>query len=213
MLSEESVAKGVRRITALTGHAAADYVRKMDRTLRDVAVSLRVAPEQLAGRVEAMQAEIKKLRKAGPAGPAADGLTAETVGQSKFGAVLVARGDGLDSAAMRSMCDQQRQKGAAAMFIGRRGRGQGNADGDGCPGCGGCRADEGWRLGEGGRAHRRRRRRRQTGRWPRPGARTPKSWTKPLRRRQNTLVSGWASAQANRFPLTILTRISSFPAT
>ncbi|MBN1554585.1 MAG: alanine--tRNA ligase [Phycisphaerae bacterium] len=118
ILSEESVAKGVRRITAVTGHAAAEWAWQADATLRAAGGLLKTAPEEIPARIEAMQAEIKKLRKrpAGGGGGAelADAVTLDT----PSGKVLVAKSVVADPGAMRNLCDQQRQKGAAAVFLG-----------------------------------------------------------------------------------------------
>src|SRR5262249_21939477 len=46
IVGEESVAAGIRRITALTGKAALDYVRQEEEILGDLAATLRVPPRQ-----------------------------------------------------------------------------------------------------------------------------------------------------------------------
>ncbi|MFP4053333.1 MAG: alanine--tRNA ligase [Phycisphaerae bacterium] len=117
ILSEESVAKGVRRITAVTGHGAARWARQTDAVVRELSTLLKTAPEQLSERVAGMQKEIKKLRKR-PAGGGSGGVDVVHKVQSPQGDVLVAKADVADAAAMRSACDQQRQKGAAAMLVG-----------------------------------------------------------------------------------------------
>jgi len=118
ILSEESVAKGVRRITAITGHGAADWARQADATLRAASSLLKASPDDIPARIEAMQNEIKKLRKK-PAGGAggADLLDAVAL-DTPAGKVLVARAAVADPGAMRNLCDQQRQKGAVAVFLG-----------------------------------------------------------------------------------------------
>ncbi len=63
IIGEESVAAGTRRITALTGQAALDHVRQEEDILSQVAGSLRVPQTQLAGRIAALQDEIKTLKK------------------------------------------------------------------------------------------------------------------------------------------------------
>jgi alanyl-tRNA synthetase len=63
ILGEESVAAGTRRITALTGQAALDYVRQEEDVLSRVAASLRVPQGQVGDRVAALLEEIKTLRK------------------------------------------------------------------------------------------------------------------------------------------------------
>ncbi len=117
IVSEESVARGVRRITAVTGNQAVAYVQRLDAAARSAASVLRVPVEQIGERVEAMQQEIKQLRKRS-AGEAGGGFRPEFSLQTPEGKVLVGSVDIPDPAAMRSICDQQRQKGAVAVLIG-----------------------------------------------------------------------------------------------
>jgi alanyl-tRNA synthetase len=63
ILSEESVAAGVRRITALTGDEALKEIRNRENILREVSQLVRAAPEELEKRVTSMQQEIKQLKK------------------------------------------------------------------------------------------------------------------------------------------------------
>src|SRR5690606_33735186 len=51
IIGEESVAAGTRRITALTGEAALDYVQQEEEVLGRVASTLRVPSNQVADRV------------------------------------------------------------------------------------------------------------------------------------------------------------------
>ena len=52
IIGEESVAAGTRRITALTGQAALDYVRQEEEILAEVAAALRVPQGQVGDRVD-----------------------------------------------------------------------------------------------------------------------------------------------------------------
>ena len=63
IIGEESVAAGIRRITALIGKAALDYVRQEEEILGDLAATLRVPPGQVGQRVTALLEEIKTLKK------------------------------------------------------------------------------------------------------------------------------------------------------
>jgi alanyl-tRNA synthetase len=63
ILGEESVAAGTRRIIALTGQAALDFVRQEEQALADVAATLRVPPAQVGGRIAALLEEVKTLKK------------------------------------------------------------------------------------------------------------------------------------------------------
>ncbi|MHC4715411.1 MAG: alanine--tRNA ligase-related protein, partial [Planctomycetota bacterium] len=116
IVSEESVARGVRRITALTGREAVLHVQRLDAAARSAASVLRVPIDQIGQRVEAMQREIRKLRKR-PAAGGGGGFRPEFIVQAPEGKVLVGVSDSADPAAMRSMCDVERQRGAAAMMV------------------------------------------------------------------------------------------------
>jgi len=114
IISEESVAKGVRRITAVTGREAVAYVQRLDEVTRAAGAALRVPLEEIPERLAGMQAEIKQLRKRGGGG---GGLTGQRKVATPAGEALIARCDGADAAAMRKVCDVQRQKGLAATLL------------------------------------------------------------------------------------------------
>jgi len=63
IVSEESVAKGVRRITAVTGPGAVEYVQRTHQRLRFAASLLRVPDDEVGVRLEAIVEELKKLRQ------------------------------------------------------------------------------------------------------------------------------------------------------
>ncbi len=118
ILSEESVAKGVRRITAVTGHEAVRHVQMLDTAVSAVSTALRIPIEQIFERITAMQKEIKHLRRqqttlAGSEDFGPDYVVPTPEGDAMIGAVSFA-----DPAAMRKICDMQRQRGAAAVLLG-----------------------------------------------------------------------------------------------
>ncbi len=116
IIGEESVAAGVRRITALTGKAALDYVRQEEEVLGDLASTLRVPPGQVGQRVASLLEEIKTLKKqAGERRPAkgpgvtADDLLAEA--REIAGATVVVQSVGTATAdEMRQLIDVLRRK-------------------------------------------------------------------------------------------------------
>jgi alanyl-tRNA synthetase len=119
ILSEESVAKGIRRITALTGRAAVAHMQQLDKIVREASAALRVVGEQLPERIAAMQNEIKQLRKRPSTGGAAlQEFTPDSVLETPAGDVLIGQVGHADAGAMRTLCDVQRQKGAAALLVG-----------------------------------------------------------------------------------------------
>src|SRR5205085_2297382 len=63
VVAEESVSAGTRRISALTGQAALEYIRQEEDALAEVAAALKVPTSQAAPRVLALLDEIKALKK------------------------------------------------------------------------------------------------------------------------------------------------------
>ncbi|WP_306303980.1 DHHA1 domain-containing protein [Desulfosarcina cetonica] len=63
IISESSVASGVRRIEALTGSAAIGHVQKANRTLNAVGHLVKDKPDAVVKRVEALLAALKTLEK------------------------------------------------------------------------------------------------------------------------------------------------------
>jgi alanyl-tRNA synthetase len=63
IVSESAVAAGVRRIEAVTGAAAQSYIAGEAKALNDAAAVLKVAPGDIAGRIEGLLDERRKLEK------------------------------------------------------------------------------------------------------------------------------------------------------
>jgi alanyl-tRNA synthetase len=63
VISEESLSKGVRRITAVTGRGAVEHVQHMETSLRGVSQALSSSPEEAPKRIAILQEEIKQLKK------------------------------------------------------------------------------------------------------------------------------------------------------
>jgi alanyl-tRNA synthetase len=61
--AESSVAAGIRRIEALTGTTALEYVQNQERTLKEAAALLKGSPLDLAERVQRLLAQQKELEK------------------------------------------------------------------------------------------------------------------------------------------------------
>ena len=70
IVAEESVAKGVRRIVAVTGQGAIDAVQGTDQLVGQLVSLLKTGPDQLVERVKGLADEIKQLKKAKAAGSA-----------------------------------------------------------------------------------------------------------------------------------------------
>ena len=116
IVGEESVAAGTRRITALTGKAALDYVRQEEEILAELAATLRVPPGQVGQRVAAMLEEIKNLKKQASQRPreAGAGLSAEDLlaeAQEMAGSAVIVRAvGGISADEMRQLVDVLRRK-------------------------------------------------------------------------------------------------------
>ncbi|MDP6539307.1 MAG: alanine--tRNA ligase [Planctomycetota bacterium] len=62
ILTERAIQAGVRRIEAVTGSAAVEQMQRQRRLLADCARKVKVAPEELGARIEAMQEKLKQAR-------------------------------------------------------------------------------------------------------------------------------------------------------
>ncbi len=63
IVSEESVSAGVRRIEALTGRPAVEHVTRSRRLLGDIGRAARTRPEEVAGKVEKMRVDLKRMQR------------------------------------------------------------------------------------------------------------------------------------------------------
>ncbi len=115
LVSEGSVASGVRRIEAYTGKACMARMENAQAMLADAAAKLKVKPADLAGKIQANLDEIKELKrqieqyKAKDACGEVDKLLAEAkeIGGMK---VLTAKVSGADAAKLRQLGDMLRDK-------------------------------------------------------------------------------------------------------
>ncbi|NLE38520.1 MAG: alanine--tRNA ligase, partial [Pirellulaceae bacterium] len=116
IVGEESVSAGTRRITALTGEAAMERVRRDETLLRELSAALKVPADELPHRVEAMAEEIRRLKKQAAGGAKAEqtdvaGLIAgaESMGDVKL---IVKEIAGATPEALRDLIDKIRRKTA-----------------------------------------------------------------------------------------------------
>lgn len=63
IISESAIAAGIRRIEAITGKAAFDYLSGRDAQLQELAASLKTTPEQVTERVQALSEKLKSTEK------------------------------------------------------------------------------------------------------------------------------------------------------
>ncbi len=114
VIGESAVASGVRRIEALTGEAAREWLTDQESRLKAVAAALKVRPDEAAARVEALVEERRRLereladtkRALALAGPATAAAGPEQVNGIAFlGQVL----EGIDVRDLRTMIDAAKQ--------------------------------------------------------------------------------------------------------
>jgi alanyl-tRNA synthetase len=123
VVSEGGVAAGVRRIEAVTGQGAYDYVVQSDQKLRDVASLVRGSREdvedkvrQLVERSRRMEKEIAQLKEKVASGGGRD--LAEQAKSIGGGVKLVAATiDGADAAALRNAVDQLKSRLGSAIIV------------------------------------------------------------------------------------------------
>lgn len=72
IVGQELVAKGVRRLVAVTGSEAVKTVQRLSGVLDELTGRFRCKPEEIAGRIESLQEEIKKLQQQLKKGAATD---------------------------------------------------------------------------------------------------------------------------------------------
>ncbi|WP_300801499.1 alanine--tRNA ligase [uncultured Desulfovibrio sp.] len=111
VLSESGVAAGTRRIEAVTGWGTLELLREQRESLQGLAARLKTRPDQIGERVQALQDEVKKLRKAveKAAAPASGDIMqgVEEIGGIK---VLAARLENVPVKALRDLMDGVRSR-------------------------------------------------------------------------------------------------------
>ncbi|MBM3970286.1 MAG: alanine--tRNA ligase [Planctomycetes bacterium] len=124
IVAEEPVAKGVRRISAVTGAKALDRVRQTELLVKELCVALKAPADELSRRIAALQDELRDAKRelAKHASQAAAGAVdtlianAETIGGVR---VITYLAENVTRDAIREMIDTLRDKAApAAVLIG-----------------------------------------------------------------------------------------------
>ncbi|MFO0928325.1 MAG: alanine--tRNA ligase [Gemmataceae bacterium] len=122
LVSQEGVAKGVRRLTGITGRASLAAIGQMNATLASLAEKFQCKPEELPARVDALQQQLDKLQAQLKKGAAADltattdklFATAETVGAAR---VIVGEIPAVPLDQVRAQLDRLRQKAKSAVVL------------------------------------------------------------------------------------------------
>jgi alanyl-tRNA synthetase len=121
--AESGIASGVRRIEAVTGQAAVDWVMAKDQQLDDLATLLKSSRDEVNGKVEQLLSNLKSTEKAlnQLKGKMASQAGSDLSSQAEDFAgvkVLVAHLEGADSKTLRDTLDQLKNKlGTAAVVL------------------------------------------------------------------------------------------------
>ena len=124
IISEGGIASGVRRIEAVTGSGALQWVRENEARLQNIADVVKASPEEAASKVEQLAERARKLDKElqqiqGKLASSRGGDLAEQAEEVNGMKVLAARVDGMDAKALRTTLDQLKNKlGSAAIVLG-----------------------------------------------------------------------------------------------
>jgi alanyl-tRNA synthetase len=119
---ESGVAAGVRRVEAVTGREAYEWVVRTDQVLRDIAAMLRGSREdvdekvrELVERSRRLEKEVQQLKSKLASGQGGDlSVQAKDVGGVK---VLAARIDGADARALRDAVDQLKSRLGSSVIV------------------------------------------------------------------------------------------------
>jgi alanyl-tRNA synthetase len=125
VINEGASSAGIRRVEALTGAAAFEYLEGQDQALAKVASVLRARPAEAADRVQALlderkalQAELAELKRQialGGTGPAADEPEAKEIGGVKF---LAQSLSGISPKDLRGLIDEHKSRlGSGAVLL------------------------------------------------------------------------------------------------
>jgi alanyl-tRNA synthetase len=120
--AEGGVASGVRRIEAVTGLAALNYVQTMEATLGGVAGTLKVTPHEVPARVSGLLEQMRDLEKevAAIKGKLASAQGDELMLQAvdvKGLKVLAAKLEGADAKTLRDTMDKLKDKLKTAVIV------------------------------------------------------------------------------------------------
>jgi alanyl-tRNA synthetase len=122
IVNESGIAAGVRRIEAITGQAALDYVAASEQLLREVAGLVRGSRDDIEAKIRGLldqnrklERELADVRSKLASGQGQDlGAQAKDVGGVKL---LVSRVDGVDGGALRDAVDRLKDKLKSAVIV------------------------------------------------------------------------------------------------
>ncbi|MCY0965588.1 alanine--tRNA ligase [Parathalassolituus penaei] len=120
--SESGIAAGIRRIEAVVGQAALDFIANEEKTLKGIAASLKGSTDNVAEKVEQLQLRTKALEKEleslkGKLASSAGSDLASQARDVNGVKVLAARLEGADVDALRTVMDQLKNKLGSALIM------------------------------------------------------------------------------------------------
>src|SRR6056297_3780887 len=126
IISETGISSGVRRIEAVAGQVAIDWLQRQDQTLKTVSGRLKTSPEQLDERVEQLLARSRDLEKelerlkSKLASAAGSDLASSAVDLGEY-KLIAAELEGVDPNGLRETVDQLKNKlGSGVVVLGTR---------------------------------------------------------------------------------------------
>jgi alanyl-tRNA synthetase len=131
IIGESAVSSGIRRIEALTGEAARQWLNGRDERLKEIAATLKASPEEAASRVATLVEDRRRLEReladAKKALAMGGGGKAEAAGPEDIGGVAFLGQviEGLDPKGLRGAVDEMKQRigsGVAALVVVNEGR-------------------------------------------------------------------------------------------
>src|SRR5699024_1153808 len=122
IVSETGISAGVRRIEAVAGRVAVEWLQNLDRTLRAASSQLKTGPEQLSerigqllGRSRELEKELERL-KGKLASAAGSDLASQAVDVEGV-KLIAARLEGADPNGLRDTVDQLRNKLGSGVIV------------------------------------------------------------------------------------------------
>jgi len=122
IVSESSIASGIRRIEALTGTGAVEWYREREKLLNEASLAAKTAPEEISSKISEMADELKKARreleelKAKALKNSVNDMIQKSIDISGI-KVLAERMDGLDINELRNTSDMLRSKLGSSVVI------------------------------------------------------------------------------------------------
>ncbi|TVQ41672.1 MAG: alanine--tRNA ligase [Wenzhouxiangella sp.] len=122
IVSETGISAGVRRIEAVAGRVAVEWLQNMDRSIREVSGRLKASPEQLGERVEQLLERSRQLEKEldrlkGKLASAAGSDLASQAVEVGGIKLIAARLEGVDPNGLRDTVDQLKNKLGSGVIV------------------------------------------------------------------------------------------------